>query len=199
MGAFEGNFRQLDRFDISELKAKVLALSDADWNAVTWRQQHFAVHSDTQVIDLIFDRDLPKENPTKHEKYFEVDCENLLAPFVEKIADHYGESGYLIRAILTRLKPKGVICAHVDTGVMFTSSRRFHIPIETNDKVIFTIGGETRVMREGEMWEINNSREHSVENGGEQSRIHLIVDWLPMNKARLLTSFANHHRGARVE
>jgi len=36
-------------------------------------------------------------------------------------------------------------------------------------------------MKEGEMWEINNMREHAVRNDGETPRVHLIVDWaLPL-------------------
>jgi hypothetical protein len=31
------------------------------------------------------------------------------------------------------------------------------------------------------MWEINNLREHFVEYGGDEGRIHLIMDWAPLD------------------
>ena len=31
---------------------------------------------------------------------------------------------------------------------------------------------------EGEIWEINNKRTHSVVNSGDSARIHLISDWV---------------------
>jgi hypothetical protein len=34
-------------------------------------------------------------------------------------------------------------------------------------------------MNEGELWEINNAREHSVINHGDGGRVNLIVDWVP--------------------
>jgi hypothetical protein len=46
------------------------------------------------------------------------------------------------------------------------------------------VGGDEIAMKEGEVWEINNMREHAVRNDGETSRIHLIVDWAPAMTAR---------------
>jgi hypothetical protein len=44
-------------------------------------------------------------------------------------------------------------------------------------------------MKEGEIWEINNNeKEHSVENNGNEDRIHLLIDFLPIliNKSTLI-------------
>lgn len=87
---------------------------------------------------------------------------------------------------------------HRDEGESFAENHRVHIPIKSNPKVEFTIytkvlhkkisgeeiiltKSETKVMKEGEIWEINNVKEHSVENNFEQNRIHLIVDWHSLN------------------
>jgi hypothetical protein len=43
---------------------------------------------------------------------------------------------------------------------------------------VFTVGGEGRNLKEGEIWEIKNTEKiHSVYNKGFYDRIHLIVDW----------------------
>jgi hypothetical protein len=178
MATFDGNFRRLGSFDIPELKKKVLALTEADWNASTWRQERFEVHKDTQTIALIFDMDYRHENPTKHEMYFELDCERLLAPFAKTIADSFTGSGYIVRAILIRLKPGGVIDKHVDAGPSLTTGRRIHVPIVSNDRCVFAVGGDAINMGEGEMWEINNTRIHSVWNAGDEGRVHLVIDWV---------------------
>ncbi len=40
------------------------------------------------------------------------------------------------------------------------------------------------------MWEINNLREHFVDNGGEEGRIHLIMDWAPLDIAQRITALS---------
>lgn len=34
------------------------------------------------------------------------------------------------------------------------------------------------MMREGEMWEINNATLHAVDNQSDEDRIHLIINWV---------------------
>ncbi len=179
MDKFAGNFRLLDVGDVSAIKERVAALTEDDWNAVEWRQESFEAHNDTQTIELIFDRDFRHENPTIQPKYRELDCDRLLAPIMEAISDYFTGEGYVVRALLVNLKPGGRIPSHVDTGHSLMNSRRIHIPITSNDEVVFTVGNEPRVMKEGELWEINNARVHSVENGSDRGRVHLIVDWVP--------------------
>ncbi|MFP6744385.1 MAG: aspartyl/asparaginyl beta-hydroxylase domain-containing protein, partial [Alphaproteobacteria bacterium] len=57
-----------------------------------------------------------------------------------------------------------------------------------NDKVVFVVGGEAMSMKPGEMWEINNLREHFVDNGSEENRIHLIMDWAPLDITRRIAA-----------
>lgn len=60
---------------------------------------------------------------------------------------------------------------------------RFHIPIVTNPGAKLIVGGETAQMREGELWALDTSYEHSVENNGQETRVHCVVqvvvnDWV---------------------
>ena len=44
---------------------------------------------------------------------------------------------------------------------------------------MFTVGEEEKNMRVGEMWEINNNdKSHSVINGSDIDRVHLILDYI---------------------
>lgn len=54
--------------------------------------------------------------------------------------------------------------------------RRFHIPIETNDEVIFYCGDSKINMKVGECWEFDYKKWHKVLNDGQTDRIHLLVD-----------------------
>ncbi len=169
----------LGRVDASAIREKTQMLTEADWGANDWRQKRFDTHADTQTIELIFDTDFRHEDPTLREKYFELGFDSLLAPTIETISDYYTGDGYVVRAILVRLKARGTIPSHVDTGYSLMRCRRIHMPVASTDQVEFTVGGERQVMREGELWEINNAREHSVVNKGNDCRVHLIVDWVP--------------------
>jgi aspartyl/asparaginyl beta-hydroxylase (cupin superfamily) len=65
------------------------------------------------------------------------------------------------------------------------TSKRTHIPIITNSEVTFIVGGETKYLKEGEIWEIDNSKEHSVNNNSNVDRIHLIMDYTKKTKKLL--------------
>ena len=52
----------------------------------------------------------------------------------------------------------------------------------------YTVNGETVNMKEGECWEINNQRPHSVLNDSDIDRVHLLVDIFPgTNKSTIDT------------
>ena len=180
MDKFPGNFRQLDQVDVSDIKAKVLALTDEDWAAYDFRQNRpGSAQAETESIPLIFDEDFRHENPTVREKFIELDGNALLESLLQSISDYYTGEGYVVRALLVRLKPHGAIPPHTDQGYSLLHCRRIHIPVITTDNVEFTVGGEQRAMKEGEVWEINNAREHAVYNRSDNKRVHLIVDWVP--------------------
>ena len=178
----DGNFQYKGLIDITSLKALVSRQSDADWEQDAHRQTTFPPHRFTQTIPLLFDADFRHENPTQQSKFalFERD----LHPIFEFLANTYGRDGSSVRCILTRLAPGLRIPRHRDEGFSLCYSHRVHIPIASNESVFFTVGGEEIAMKEGQVWEINNMREHAVRNDGETPRIHLIVDWAPPLTAR---------------
>ena len=179
---WDGNFQYKGLIDIAALKARVSQQSDADWEQDAHRQTTFPPHRFTQTIPLLYDADFRHENPTAQSKFaaFETD----LRPVFEFLAHTYGRDGVSVRCILTRLAPGFRIPRHRDGGFSLCYSHRIHIPIASNDSVFFMVGGEEIAMKEGEVWEINNMREHAVRNDGETPRIHLIIDWAPPLTAR---------------
>ncbi|MEO8765022.1 MAG: aspartyl/asparaginyl beta-hydroxylase domain-containing protein [Ginsengibacter sp.] len=78
---------------------------------------------------------------------------------------------------LMRLGPGAFIKEHTDHEMSFEDGEaRFHIPVITNDKVDFFIEDEKIFMKEGECWYLNLSLKHRVNNFGDTSRIHLVID-----------------------
>ncbi len=169
------NFKYLGKVNIKTIKE---SLNKFDWEKFLYRQETFDVHKHTQSVPLIFDKDFRINNPT-YLKDFNL-CENFLTNLKQKFKKKLGE-GFIIRALLVKLKNNSAISPHCDSGLSLNSCNRVHIPIVTNRKVIFTVGEESKYLKTGEMWEINNSQKiHSVSNSSHKDRVHLIVDWMKL-------------------
>lgn len=78
---------------------------------------------------------------------------------------------------LLNLGPGAEIKPHTDYCLGYEDNMfRLHIPIVTNPNVEFILDGERIIMNEGECWYLNTNFLHSVKNGGETDRIHLVID-----------------------
>ena len=53
---------------------------------------------------------------------------------------------------------------------------RIHVPVATSDDVEFVVASRKLVMREGEVWYIDFSQPHRIDNRGTSDRIHLVID-----------------------
>ena len=185
---FPGNFVHIGNLDIADLKQLVEKLTEDQWDSFSLRQKRYEVHQHTQTIGLVYDPDFRHSHPTRLPtlKMFE----SAMRPTLAMAEDHFEGTengkqlikhnglGYFIRASLVRLKAGCGISAHQDLNFSLTHSHRIHLPIITNDEVRFTVGNETINMGEGQLYEINNRRMHSVDNNGVHDRVHLILDFV---------------------
>jgi quercetin dioxygenase-like cupin family protein len=177
-------FTKIGEFNIDELKSKIQSLDPNDWTIHTYRNSSFRTHKMTNTLELLWDPSSIETgnvgNKNLHNyKSLEFDeVEKLLKEFYRNV---YGE-GKFIRILIVRLNPKGSIASHCDSGISLMEVHRTHIPIITNPKVTFTVKDTTLNLKEGEVWEINNSKLHSVDNNSEEGRIHMIIDYLPDSK-----------------
>ena len=169
------NFHRVGEMDITPWLTTLDTVTEMVWREDYWRQEYFQIHQDTETIPLVFDKYFVEPIKTKHYEMFE----HNLMPLESLLNTYYGD-GYTQRVILTKLKSQGTIPEHRDTGQHFHISHRVHLPLITNDQVLFTVGDETITMNAGELWEINNTqRLHSVINKSDRDRVHLIIDWEP--------------------
>jgi hypothetical protein len=171
--------------DIKDLKEKVLQCTKEDWKKYDYRQKNYIVHSSTKTIPLIWN-EMDKENKRNLKKddrkfwpeaeKYKTDLDSLSQIFTEK----YGK-GFIASAMLINLPSRTVIKPHVDNyDPYFDLVKRTHLAVVTDDEVIFTVGGEEKNIKEGEIFEIDNSNKlHSVINNSEEiDRVHLLADWL---------------------
>lgn len=81
------------------------------------------------------------------------------------------------RVVLTRLAPGKVIYPHADTvGKYSRFYTRFHVPIKSQEGVIFICGEERHTMLSGDLYWFDHSLTHSIENRSTEDRINLIID-----------------------
>lgn len=172
---FDGNFCKYGRLDATALRACTDRQSEDAWRADPFRQQNFAIHSDTETIYLIYDRDFRHVSPTTLPKFEEFS--SVLQPFIDLISERFEHKGWVARCMLAKLRAGGRIELHEDLGMSLRHSRRVHVPVITNANVRLTVGDESLHMQAGEIWEINNTRRHGAENPGPGYRVHLIIDW----------------------
>ena len=118
--------------------------------------------------------------------------EHFVKHFLDKIPGRFDRVRFMT------LKPGGgELARHTDQtdptwGTTNEKMIRLHIPLKTNDKVIFTSwdnNGNKCVhnMKKGECWFLDTRRPHTAINGGDDIRIHLVADvWSNQDTRRLL-------------
>jgi len=152
-------------FDASRLAAEVNALDDSAW------MQHPSRMSGNSAVALLsrdggdnddFDGAMSE---TPHLKR---------CPYVMQVMAGFGE--VLGRSRLMKLAAGSEVSLHVDFNYHWYTRVRIHIPVITNPGVTFFCADEQIHMQAGESWIFNSWRRHRVVNGGDEDRVHLVID-----------------------
>lgn len=119
-------------------------------------------------------------------------------PDIGRVLDYFKDP--IVMAVYYSMLPGAVLHAHRDlSGTLELGRIRFHIPIATDPAVNFMVARKRVPMKVGEMWGLNTSYLHAVENNSPIDRIHLVVevearDWswsmLPRKTSRYYCHFA---------
>ena len=160
------NFRHHGVTGVDSIEAK---LGNLDWNEYTFRQTRFNVHRETLTVPLLWN-EVPSDTDVPH-RWYQTFKEDLDAIEEQLNAPH------IHTALLIKLPAGKMITPHIDAAPHFKLYSRIHIPIITNPGCIFTVGGESKHLERGHMWEIDNdNKKHSVVNLGTEDRVHLLID-----------------------
>jgi hypothetical protein len=99
-----------------------------------------------------------------------------LLPIMEQAAATLGYSDCRYpRVMLAKLPAGSTIFPHTDRKASHYI-HKIHVPLVTNPGTRFHVGDQTMNIPVGEIYEVNNKRNHAVENDGELDRIHLIFE-----------------------
>ncbi len=172
--------RELGAINSSALREAILHQEDAAWHEDESREREFYVHDQTRSILLVSinEDDWPVRNVRKGPGWERL--ADVAVPLMREIIEkHYPVGGEVIRAIVARLRAGENIKAHSDVHQSFHCGHRIHVPITTNPKVWFTIDGRPYQFEVGQAYEINNQKQHSVTNRGDEDRITFIFDYVP--------------------
>lgn len=102
------------------------------------------------------------------------EVKQLIMPMLARVGAY--ELG---RVILAKLRPGRAILPHADTTGAYAGIKdmaRHHLVINGAPGNQFHVEQESAQMLTGELWLIDNRRNHSALNGSADDRIHLIVD-----------------------
>ena len=180
------NFIYFKNFDVSPIKNKSTLLNE-EWLIDQSRQnmeypdrRNPHLYTNTYIIqDHKLDwKNGDQFNPVLKDK----DLYTIMLPIINELESRM--CGKAARVLLIKLKANKDVTTHVDSGDYLNTVRRFHIPIITNKDVFYTVNNEKIHMEEGDCWEINNRRPHSVDNQSDQDRIHLLIDIMPEQEFR---------------
>lgn len=86
------------------------------------------------------------------------------------------EGVQLGRVLITRLPPGKAITPHVDGGAPASWYARYQLALQSLPGALFHCGGETVNFRTGDLYRVDNTQEHSVQNSSSSDRVALIID-----------------------
>lgn len=169
-------------FSQPDLLADLETIENLDWIS------HFVTSNYEGDWDV-----LPLRGPTGAEHpvmmvYSDPSCEKFTdTPFLKEGAyfqQVLASFPFELHAVrLMALSPGSRIKEHKDHDLSLEDGTiRLHIPVRTSESVEFLLNGSRVHMAEGECWYLRLSDSHSVYNGSQISRVHMVID-APVNKA----------------
>lgn len=178
------SIRRLGNVDIAALKDAVMAIPESVWQAENAdKPNRFEALDATAHIVFRFVSGLGDWRKSFSRPLWE-EWESLIMPVLRAATADYGyTNGVFPRVMLARMPAGGVIQPHRDANPAAKWPHKIHVPIQTNDQVLFRLGNETHHIAEGEAAEVNNMGVHAVVNRGTESRIHLIFEYYDSDQA----------------
>ena len=178
------SIRRLGLVEVSHLRDAVLALTEKTWDAENAdKPNKFGALDATRHIIFRFVSNLMDWRESYDRPLWE-DWRPLIEPVLAAATApyHYSHDSFP-RIMLARMAPGGVIQPHRDTNPAAKWPHKIHVPLVTNDQVMFFVDGVAYHFGEGEAVEVNNMGMHAVQNRGTSDRIHLIFEYYDRDQA----------------
>lgn len=164
---------------------EIAAIEDA-WDASTGRQDKIKVQREALAIPI---RGLRKSaigaraRRDVHESRWTTGSNRypIVRQFLQRFARE--EDSLLGRAKIVCLPAGRRVYPHIDRGEYYAVRNRFHLVLRSTHGSWLKAGDEEVRMREGELWWFDNKQVHEAFNDGDEDRIHMIFDMLPVAEA----------------
>lgn len=177
------SIRRLGTVDIADLKAAILAIPEELWDFENSdKPNRFEALDATRHIVFRFVSDFSDWRSSYGRPVWDA-WRHLLEPVLKAATADYGYvRGEFPRVMLARMPSGGVVRPHRDANPAARWPHKIHVPVQTNERVIFEVDGVKYHMAEGEAVELNNIGVHGVENNGDDDRIHLIFEYFDLDQ-----------------
>ena len=172
------SIRKLGQVDIDRLRAAVLSIPEAVWDAENEdKPNRFEALDRTRHVVFRFVSNF-RDWRQSYDRPLWPEWKALIEPVLAQATRDYGyQRGVFPRVMLARMAPGGIIKPHRDANPAAKWPHKIHVPLVTNDKVTFFVDGIGYHFPEGEAVEVSNMAVHAVENAGATDRIHLIFEY----------------------
>ena len=171
-------------FDVERMRAELKRLEDKEW------VRHYDSTQPAGWTTLVLRSikgSLSGPDSIRHGAWEDYANTALLddCPYMREITESFKCPIGRIR--LSKMAPHSYINPHRDIADEVASVAfgqvRLHIPITTNDKVLFFLGKQCFRMAAGRLYYADFAKTHSVRNDSDQMRVHLFLelrmnDWL---------------------
>lgn len=175
--------RRLGTIDIAAIREAVSEIPETQWDIENAdKPNRFDALDSTRHIVFRFVSNFADWRESYGRRLWNEWCSILEPALADATAPFGYHRGAFPRVMLARMAPGGVIQPHKDAHPAAKWPHKIHIPIQTNDHVIFHVNGVELRMNEGEAVEINNMGVHSAENRGDTDRIHLIFEYYDLDQ-----------------
>jgi hypothetical protein len=104
----------------------------------------------------------------------------IAKPIFDHVRSQLGEEYVLWGAELNSVPSGVVVQPHSDKHFYSDYTTRVHVVLATNPGVEFIFENGTHHFNEGECFIFNNKLKHSIKNTGVSSRLHLVMDFVPL-------------------
>lgn len=130
-----------------------------------------------QHIVFQFPRSLKTHKKSNYRPVWDT-WQELITPLVTHIAAHYGyKQGRTTRIMLAKLLAGRQIGPHIDGARAAKVPHKIHVPIQTNEEIMFVAENKPYHLKRGFAYEVNNRVLHGGINPSNTDRIHLIFDY----------------------
>jgi len=169
--------RELGPVDITAIKALVGRISENVWTTEdAHKENKFACFHDTQHIIFRFIEGL-RDHRVFYSNPIWLVWQAQLLPLFDRVVAPYGlRSSVYPKVMLAKLAAGEAIDRHTDGAGANLFTHKIHIPLQTNENVLFMVQDQTFHLQEGHAYEVNNIVPHAAENRSATDRIHLIFE-----------------------